>query len=153
MISHKEIKQRLAYELFKMLSRYHNIDSRYHETREFKRLFKVAIYEVLKNNVTKDVAPIIPQALKDTFLELFTRVGVHKQIRYALLPALWKDNMAIERKNKKKSNFFAEVFDEEGRHIEVHVVRVIVKPYIRDLNLNWRNMTALDKAKALYKLA
>ena len=57
MISHKEIKQRLAYELFKMLSRYHNIDGRYCKTREFKRLFKVAIYEVLKNR--EDAAPII----------------------------------------------------------------------------------------------
>ena len=101
MISHKEIKQRLAYELFKMLSRYHNIDGRYHETREFKRFFKVAIYEVLKNNVTKDAAPIIHQALKDIFVESFTRVGVYKQIRYVLLPALWKDNMAIERKKQK----------------------------------------------------
>ena len=31
----------------------------------------------------------------------FTRVGVYKQIRYVLLPALWKDNMAIERKKQK----------------------------------------------------
>ena len=41
-----EIKQRFAFEMYKMLSRYHSIDGRYRETKEFKRLFKVAIYEI-----------------------------------------------------------------------------------------------------------
>ena len=72
---------------------------------------------------------------------------MYKQIRYVLLPALWKDHRAIEQ--KKQIKFLAEVLDEAGRHTEAHTVRIIVKPYIRDLNLKWRNMTALDKAKAL----
>ena len=41
-----EIKQRFAFEMYKMLSRYHSIDGRYRETKEFKRLFKVAVYEI-----------------------------------------------------------------------------------------------------------
>ena len=61
--------------------------------------------------------------------------------------------MAIERQKQKKLIFLAKVLDEAGRHMDAHVVRIFVKPYIRDLNLKWRNMTALDKVKAVYKLA
>ena len=60
-----------------MLSRYHNIDGRYRETKKFKKLFKIAIYEILQNN--ENAAPIIHQCLKDIFLEPFTRVGIYKQ--------------------------------------------------------------------------
>ena len=94
---------RLAFEFYMMLSRYHNIDGRYCETKEFKKLFKIAIYEVLQNN--ENAAPIIHQCLKDIFLEPFTRVGIYKQIRYILLPALWKDHRAIEHAKQSKLNF------------------------------------------------
>ena len=120
--------ERLAFEFYMMLSRYHSIDGRYRETRGFRKLFKIAIYEILQNN--EDAAPIIHQCLKDIFLEPFTRVGIYKQIGYILLPALWKDHRAIERKKQNKLNFLIEVLDEAGRHTEDHVVRVIVKPYI-----------------------
>ena len=62
------------------------------------------------------------------------------------LPALWKDHRAIERKKQNKLIFLAEVLDEAGRHTEAHVVRIIIKPYIRDLNFKWQNMTDFDKA-------
>ena len=103
------------------------------------------ILNVLKHNTTKDAAPIIHQTLKDICVMKFTRTGFYKQIRYVLLPALWKDHMAIEQKKQ---------IDEAGRHMEARMVRIIVKPYIRDLNLKWRNMSALDKANAsILKLA
>ena len=51
----------LSFEFYKMLSRYHNIDGRYRETKEFKKLFKIAIYEILQNN--ENAAPIIHQCL------------------------------------------------------------------------------------------
>ena len=66
--------ERLVFEFYKMLSRYHNIDGRYRETKEFKKLFKIAIYEILQNN--ENTAPIIHQCLKDIILEPFTRVGI-----------------------------------------------------------------------------
>ena len=88
-----------------MLSRYHNIDGRYRETKKFKKLFKIAIYEILQNN--ENAAPIIHQCLKDIFLEPFTRVGIYKQIRYILFPALWKDHRAIECAKQKKIKFFS----------------------------------------------
>ena len=57
--------------------------------------------------------------------------------------------MRIERKKEKRLSFLAEILDELGRHMEVHVVRVIVKPNIRNLNLKWKNMPALEKAKTV----
>ena len=65
---------------------------------------------------------IFHQCLKDIFLESFIRFGVYKQIRYQILPALWKDHRAIERKKQNKLNFLAEVVDESDRHTEAHVV-------------------------------
>lgn len=71
--------------------------------------------------------------------------------RYVLLPALWKDHIAIEQKKQRKLNFLSDELDKVGRYMEAHVVRIIVKPYIRDLNFKWGNMSALDKFKAAYK--
>lgn len=70
----------LALEMAMMLTKYHYIDGRYCETRKFKRLFKVVLYEVLKHKTNKEAGPIIHQALKNIFLEPFTRVGVYKQM-------------------------------------------------------------------------
>ena len=64
--------ERLSFEYYKMLSQHHNIDGRYRETKKFKKLFKIATYEILQNN--ENAAPIIHQCLKDIFLEPFTRV-------------------------------------------------------------------------------
>ena len=123
--------ERLSFEFYMMLSRCHNIDERYRETKEFKKLFKIAIYEILQNN--ENAAPIIHQCLKDIFLEPFTRVGIYKQIRYILLPVLWKDHRMIERKKQRKLTFLANGLHEDGRIVEAHIIRTIVKPYIRDL--------------------
>ena len=52
---------------------------------------------------------------------------------------------ALNGKNKKKLTFLANEVDNAGRTVEAHIVRTIVKPYIRDLNLKWSKMTALGK--------
>ena len=136
--------ERLAFGFYMMLSRYQNIDGRCRETKKFKELFKIAIYEkVLQNN--ENSAPIIHQCLKDIFLESFTRVGIYKQIRYILLPILWKDHKAVERKKQRKLTFLANELYNDGRTVEAHIVRTIVKPYIRDMNRNWSKMTAVEK--------
>ena len=139
--------ERLSFEFYMMLSRYHNIDGRYHETKKFKELFKNAIYEALQNN--ESAASIIHQCLKDIFLEPFTRVGIYKQIQYEILPILWKDHHAIERKKQRKLTHLANELDNDGRNVEGHIVRTIVKPYIRDLNRNWSKMTASSTVQAI----
>ena len=77
------------------------------------------------------------------------RRRVYKDIRYKLLPVLWKDHKAIERKKQRKLTFLANELDNVGRLVEAHVVRTIVKPYIRDLNKKWSRMTALEKLKTV----
>ena len=124
--------EQLAFEFYMMLSRYHNIDGRYRETKKFKELFKNAIYEIVQNN--EDSAPIIHQCLKDIFLESFTRVGIYKDIRHRILAILWKDHRAIERKKQRKLTYLANELYNDGRTVEAHIVPPIVKPYIRDLN-------------------
>ena len=77
------------------------------------------------------------------------RRGVYKQIRYRLVPVLWRDHRAIERKKQKKLTFLANELSDAGRHVEGHIIRTIVKPYIRDLNRKWSKMTALEKSKTV----
>ena len=77
------------------------------------------------------------------------RRGVYKQIRYKILPVLWHDHRAIERKKQRKLTFLANELDNTGRHVEGHIVRTIVKPYIRDLNRKWSKMAAVDKLKTV----
>lgn len=43
--------------------------------------------------------------------------------------------------------FLANELDGAGRHVEAHIVRTIVKPYIRDMNLKWSKMTAVGKLR------
>ena len=83
------------------------------------------------------------------FKEPEHRRGIYKQIRYRLLPVLWKDHKAIERKKQRKLTFLANELGNEGRHVEGHIVRTIVKPYIRDLNRQWSKMNAVDKLKTI----
>ena len=77
------------------------------------------------------------------------RRGVYKQIRYKILPVLWKDHRMIERKKQRKLTFLANELHGLERIVEAHIVRTIVKPYIRDLNKKWYKMTALEKLKAV----
>lgn len=77
------------------------------------------------------------------------RKGVYKEIRYKILPVLWKNHRDIEREKQKKLTFLAHEFDKVGKTIEAHVVRTIVKPYVRDLNLEWGKMSAVDKIRLL----
>ena len=98
-------------------------------------------------NPTNKVGNVIHEFLKTHFFEKQEyRQGVYKQIRYEILPIVWKNHWAgIERKKQKKLTFLANEVDNAGRTVEAHIVRTIVKPYIRDLNLKWSKMTALGK--------
>ena len=56
----------------------------------------------------------------------------------------------IERKKQRKLTFLANELHGAGRIVEAHIVRTIVKPYIRDLtNKKWWKMTALGKLKTV----
>ena len=61
--------------------------------------------------------------------------------------------MRVERKKQQKLSALAKMLDDDGRHVEAHVVRVVVKPYIRGLNLGWQDMGVLDKFKFACKQA
>ena len=55
----------------------------------------------------------------------------------------------IERKKQRKLTFLANELHGVGRIVEAHIVRTIVKPYVRDLNKKWSKMTALEKLKTV----
>ena len=122
----------------------------YRESKYFKEALLSWIFNICEINPTNMVASIVHTILKSFFFEgPDQRRGIYKQIRYILLPVLWKDHRAIERKKKKKLSFLANELSKAGRHVEGHIVRTIVKPYIRDLNRNWSKMTALGKLKTV----
>ena len=74
---------------------------------------------------------------------------VYKEVRFKILPVLWKNHRAVERKKQRKLTVLANELHGAGRVVEAHIVRTVVKPYIRDMNLKWSKMTALEKLKAV----
>ena len=74
---------------------------------------------------------MVHELLKSFFFEKPEyRRGVYKDIRYEILPVLWKNHWMVER----KLTFLADKLHGVGRIVEAHIIRTIVKPYIRDLN-------------------
>ena len=117
----------------------------YRESKDFKDAVKC-----YKTKSLKDIAFLkrfISRVFTDKSLRI--RSDACKHLRYTLLPFLQKDRVRIERKKEKRLSFLAEILDKLGRLMEVHMVRVIVKPNIRNLNLKWKNMPALEKAKTV----
>ena len=122
----------------------------YRESTNFQEAVLYLIFNLCELNPTNRVGKISHEFLKLSFFEEpDQRRGIYKPIKHTLLPVLRKDHKMIERKKKKKSSFLANELSKAGRHVEGHIVRMIVKPYIRDLNRNWAKMTALDKLKAV----
>ena len=120
----------------------------YRESIYFKEAVFYLIFSLCELNPTNKVGCVVHEFLKLPFFEKpGHRRGVYKQIRYVVLPVLWKDHRAIERKKQEKLTFLANELSNTGRHVEGHIVRTIVKPYIRDLNRKWSKMTAVDKLK------
>ena len=120
----------------------------YRESKHFKESVLYLIFNLCESNPTNMLGNIIHGFLKTSFFkEPEHRRGVYKQIRYVVLPVLWKDHKAIERNKQRKLTFLADELSNTGQHVEGHIIRTIVKPYIRDLNRKWLKMTALEKLK------
>lgn len=124
---------------------WYQIDGIYRESETFKKLCFRFIDHICRLNPVDKVGTIVHEFLKIIFVASDFRRGVYKDIRYKILPVLNKNHRAIERKKQKKLTFLVKELNRVGRYVEAHVIRVIVKPCIRDLNLKWRRMTALDK--------
>ena len=122
------------------------LEGRYIETKYFKEAVQCLVFNICELNPTNKVGCVIHEFLKLPFFEKPEyRKGVYKQIRYQILTVLWKNHKAIERKKQKKLTFLDNELHNAGRYVEAHVVRTIVKPYIRDMNLKWSKMTAVEK--------
>ena len=67
-----------------------------------------------------------------------------------VLPEMWKDRKGIELKRQRKLEDLANLLDKDGRYQEAHVVRIIVKPYLEEMNRKWTNMTTQEKFKSLF---
>ena len=129
---------------------WYQVDGRYFEQKYFQEALLSYIFNICELNPTNKVASMIHVILKSFLFERpGQRRGIYKPIRCRLLNVLWKDHRAIERKKQKKLTFLANEFDNAGRHVEGHIARTIVRPYIRDLNKKWAKMTAVDKLKTV----
>ena len=129
---------------------WYQVTGRYFEQKAFQEALLFYIFNLCELNPTDKVAHVVSGITKSfLFRKSDQRLGVYKPIRYTLLPVLWRNHRAIERKKQKKLTFLANELSNACRHVEGHAVRTIVKPYIRDLNRNWAKMTALDKLKAV----
>ena len=80
------------------------IDGRYIETKYFKEAVQRLVFNICELNPTNKVGCMIHEFLKLPFFEKSEyRKGVYKQIRYQILPVLWKNHKEIERKKNRKN--------------------------------------------------
>ena len=129
---------------------WYQIDGCYFEQKGFQESLLFYLFNLVELNPTNKVASMVHQILKSFIFEKPEhRRGVYKPIRYKILPVLWKDHRAIEKKKQRKLTFLANELTNAGRRVEGHIVRTIVKPYIRDLNRKWSKMIALEKLKTV----
>ena len=94
--------------MYEVLKEFYNstlwnyIDGRYRESKHFKKAVMHLVINICELNPTNKVGNVIHEFLKKTVFEKPDyRQGVYKQIRYEILPVLWKNHRAVERKNKK----------------------------------------------------
>ena len=66
-----------------------------------------------------------------------------------VLPEMWKDRKEIELRRQRKLENLSKLLDKDERYQEAHIIRIIVKPYLEEMNRKWTNMTALEKFKSL----
>ena len=126
------------------------VTGRYRETKYFKEAILYLVFNIVEVNPTNKVGNMIHKFLKTFFFKKQEyRRGVYKEIRYNILPVLWENHRAIERKKQRKLTCLANDLHNVGRTVEAHIIRTIVKPYICDLNQKWSKMTALEKLKAV----
>ena len=85
---------------------WYNVDGHYREQKHFKEKMLKFVFNIVELNPTDKVGSIIHSLLKSFFFEKPEhRRGVYKQIRYKILPVLWKNHKAIERKNNVSLRF------------------------------------------------
>ena len=65
-----------------------------------------------------------------------------------VLPVMWKDRKGIEL--KRQLEHLAKLLDKNERYQEAHIIRIIVKPYLEEMNRKWTNMTAQEKFRSLF---
>ena len=118
--------------MYEVLKEFYNntlwnyIDGRYGESKHFKKAVMDLVTNICELNPTNKVGNVIHEFLKKpVFGKPDYRQGVYKHIRYAILPILWKNDLAVERKKQKKLTFLANELEKAGRPVEAHVVRVV----------------------------
>ena len=106
------------------------------------------IINICESNPTYKVGYIIHECLTTPFFRNWGgRSGVYKTITYVILPVLLRDHKTIERREQVKLTLLADELEKAGQVVEAHIVQTIVKPHIRDMNLKWSKMTAVDKLR------
>ena len=84
---------------------WYQVDGHYFEQKYFQEVLLSYIFSICELNPPNKVASIIHAILKSfLFKEPDQRRGIYKPIRYILLPLLWKDHRAIERKKTEEIN-------------------------------------------------
>ena len=104
------------------------IDGSYRVSKYFKEKVLYFVFNVVELNPTDKAGNIIHEFLRMFFFENPEyRCGIYRQIRYEILPVLWKNYKAIEPKKQRKLTFLANELHKVGRIVEAHIIRTVVK--------------------------
>ena len=130
-----------------LINFFHNhLPGQYKETKYFREVIKAIVLDICESYNTNETPYVIHDFLKfNIFGKPEYRKGVYITIKYKVLPILWKNHKSIERKKQRRLSFLANELDNTAQHVKAHIIRTIVKPYIRDMNLKWGKMTSVQK--------
>ena len=92
---------------------------------------------------------LMVQSIKKENRELINK-PIYTFLTKEVLPEMWKDRKEIELKRQRKLESLAKLLDKDERYQEAHVIRIIIKPHLEEMNRKWANMTALEKVKSLF---
>ena len=143
----KETFQRDVYHSLQTSHKFHR------ESDKFYDLIIKLVTRIIKNNPTDVLGKSVNNFLKTSmfFRYKMHRQGAYRVIHKIVLPLLNRDHKKVEKDKQKKLLFLANKLEKVRRITEAHVVRIIVKPHLQELGLEWSGMMVMEKFRTVIK--
>ena len=119
----------------------------YVETELFHQLVRIKVKNIIEANPHDEGTTV------ESFMKSKTFFGTTYQkknpsyifLKKIVVPALKKDHGKAVKHEQKMLAFLAYEMDKAGRHVEAHVVRIVVKPHLKEMKKDWEKMTPVQK--------
>ena len=115
----------------------------YVETELFHQLVRIKVKNIIEANPHDEVTTLEFFMKSKAFFETTyqKKNPSYVFLKKIVVPALKKDHRKVVKHEQRMLSFLANEMDKAGRGVEAHVVRVIVKPHLKEMKKDWEEMT------------